>query len=48
MRSAAEIVLALKAKGFDPSKLRLTQTQTLEVDPEPGQPDAIEGTATEQ
>ncbi len=48
MRSAAEIVRSLQATGFDPGKLRFTQTQTIEVDPESDRPDAIEGTATEQ
>ncbi len=48
MRSAAEIVRALQAKGFDPKNLRLTHTETFEVDSEPNRPDAIEGTATEQ
>ncbi len=46
MRSAAEIVLALKAKGFDPKNLRLTHTETFEVDSD--RPDNIEGTATRQ
>ena len=45
MRSVSEIILALKAKGFDPSKLRLTQTVEVSEDP---RPDAIEGTAEEQ
>ena len=45
MRSVSEIILALKAKGFDPSKLSLTQTVEVSEDP---RPDSIEGTATEQ
>ena len=47
MRSAAEIVRALQAKNFDPRRLTVTQTNTVEVAEDP-RPDAIEGTATEQ
>ena len=47
MRSAAEVVRSLQATGFDPRKLRFTQTKTLEVDPESDKPEAIEGSVEE-
>jgi hypothetical protein len=42
-RPIGDILNALRAKGFDPSKLTLTQTVEVE-----GTDEAIEGTATEQ
>lgn len=49
-RSVKEIIAALKAKGFDPSRIKFTQSVEVETpsdQEEDHREDAIDGTATE-